>query len=102
MAKVAEKEANKAIRNARERELHARQKVESATTKARNLQTQVAELAATLETERRDAAREVEVVAEQLSETEKKLRRTREQLGASICDGFSDFQYVVGGIDSSS
>ena len=88
MAKVAEKEANKAIRNARERELYARQKVKSATTKARNLQTQVAELAATLETERRDAAREVEVVAEQLSETEKKLRRVREQLGASICDGF--------------
>ena len=88
MAKVAEKEAKKAIRNARERELHARQKVESATTKARNLQTQVAELAATLETERRDAAREVEVVAEKLSETEKKLRRVREQLGASICDGF--------------
>ena len=77
---MAEKEAKKAIRNVRKRELRALQKADSATTKAGNLQTQVAELTATIETERRDAAREAEVVAERLSETKKKLQRLREQL----------------------
>jgi len=69
LAKVAEKDAKKAIRNARKRELRALQKADSATTKVENLQAQIAELNTTIETKWRDAAREVEVVAKRLSKT---------------------------------
>ena len=79
LAKMAEKDAKKAIRNARKRELRALQKVDLAATEAEKLQTQVAELTAAIETGRRDAAREAELMAEQLSEAEKELRRLQER-----------------------
>ena len=68
------------IRNARKRELRATQRANLAIAEAENLQAQVTELTATLETERQDAGRAVEVVKERHSKMKKKLRLVREQL----------------------
>ena len=76
LAKEAQIKAKKEVRNTRKRELRALRRVDLETAEAENLQAQIKELTA-----RRDnAAREVEAIEEQHSETKKELRRVLEQL----------------------
>ena len=80
LAKQAHNTAKREVRNARKRELRALRKTDSAITEVENLQAQVTELTATLETERQDAGRAAEASKERHSKATKKQRRLRERL----------------------